>query len=872
MSYPTQSPERETAPATLFYQDKKNHLSEIGEKIFLDRYALKDPRKEAVQVGDLVVVNVNLDTGQREIGLVQKIQNGKTAVVLRDGTVVERDLEHVDKPLETSPEAMMDRVARGIAAAETSAEKRAEWTKLFRWALDGWKFVPAGRILAAAGSRQQLTYYNCYVLPSPEDSRGGIFETLRRMGEIMSRGGGVGINLSSLRPRYSYVKGVNGRSSGAVSWGSVYSYVTGLIEQGGSRRGALMLILNIWHPDIVEFVTAKRKMGYIENANISVGITDDFMRAVDEDADWQLVFPDREGVKNYDEIWDGDLKKWMAAGYKVNIYKTIKARELWRTIIQSAWASAEPGLYFIDRANYYSNSWYYAPLLCTNPCGEQPLPPWGVCNLGAINFAKFVDEEKQDVRWDELGKTIRIAVRFLDNVIDATPYFFPENERQQKSERRVGLNSMGLAEMLIKLRIRYGSRESLEFIDRLYEFFASEAYLASVDIAKEKGAFPKFDDKLYLRSGYMRAMPRKVQEAVRTHGIRNVTLLTQAPTGTTGTMTDTSTGIEPFYSWTFIRKGRLGVHELSVPIVQRWKEAHPGEELPDYFVTAMDLTPEEHVSVMAAIQRWVDAAISKTTNCPADWTPEQVADLYQLMYRLGSKGGTIYRDQSRDEQVLMLKDAGAARFDGEVQDTEVVKASSRKQVDEADKVIEQVRRFNVLTPRERPPVTRGYTHKIKTGYGSLFVTINEDEDGRPFEVFTSIGKNGGFFAAKTEAISRLISLALRSGLPVEEVIDQLKGIRGPNPFWSEGNLVLSIPDAIAQLLERHVKRGQTKLPFVTGNHKSELGEQITMVAVEAKERSIADYGTAPICPQCGNQVALEEGCLHCRNCGWSQCG
>ena len=363
----------------------------------------------------------------------------------------------------------------------------------------------------------------------------------------------------------------------------------------------------------------------------------------------------------------------------------------------------------------------------------------------------------------------------------------------------------------------------------------------------------------------MRQMPRSVREAVAEHGIRNVTLLTQAPNGTTGTMMGTSTGIEPFYSWTYLRKSRLGLHEENVEIVQEWKDAHPNEELPDYFAHAMDLMPEEHISVMAAIQRWVDSALSKTTNCPADWTPEQVADLYQLMYRLGAKGGTIYRDKSRDQQVLMQKEGEDARDAGDVSD------SSSGRSSQANEVIEQAQRSSVLTPRERPAVTRGYTYKIKTGYGSLFVTINEDEEGHPFELFTSIGKNGGFFAAKTEAISRLISLAMRSGIPIEEIIDQLKGIRGPSPFWSEGNLVLSIPDAIAQLLERHVKRGQTKLPFANGNHRSETSEQMTMVAVEAKERNIADFGTAPVCPQCGSQVILEERCLHCHNCGWSQC-
>src|SRR5438094_4042313 len=347
-------------------QDEANRLSELGEKIFLDRYALKDVAKETLAVGDTVVVCVDLKSGQREIGTVRAIEGQTVSVELRDGTMVERATEHVDKPLELRPSQMLDRVARGVAAAESDA-LREEWTAKFRWLMEGWKFVPAGRILAAAGSNQALTLYNCYVVPSPHDSRAGIVQTLSNMMEVMSRGGGVGINLSSLRPRHAYVRGVNGRSSGAVSWGALYSFVTGLIEQGGSRRGALMLITNIWHPDVLEFISSKREMGRITNANISVGITDDFMAAVEADADWSFVFPDT-GDPDYDTLWDGNLEAWKARGKKLLVHKTVPARDVWNAIIESAWASAEPGVFFVDRYNKMSNSWYFAPILCTNPC------------------------------------------------------------------------------------------------------------------------------------------------------------------------------------------------------------------------------------------------------------------------------------------------------------------------------------------------------------------------------------------------------------------------------------------------------------------------------------------------------------------------
>ncbi|HRV94547.1 MAG TPA: ribonucleotide reductase N-terminal alpha domain-containing protein, partial [Anaerolineae bacterium] len=445
---------------------KANALNDLGEKIFLDRYALKDAKKETVAVGDTVIVAVNVETGQREIGVVKTRDDQQLTIELRDGAVVERQLEHIDKPLETRPEQMLDRVARGIAEVE-APDKQAEWQQKFRWLLDDWKFVPGGRILTAAGTDQNLTFYNCYVIPSPHDSREGIMTTLTQMTEIMSRGGGVGINISSLRPHHAYVRGVNGRSSGAVSWGELYSFVTGLIEQGGSRRGALMLIMNVWHPDVLEFINSKRTMGRITNANISVGITDDFMAAVKADADWDLVFPDTS-MPGYDNAWDGNLQAWREAGKPVVVHKTVRARDVWDSIIESAWASAEPGVFFVERYNKLSNSWYFAPILCTNPCGEQGLPAWGVCNLGALNLAKFVKDG--DVDWDNLGRGVRTAIRFLDDVIDATPYFFDENKDQQLSERRVGMGTMGLAEMMIRLKIRYGSPESEQFLDKLYRF------------------------------------------------------------------------------------------------------------------------------------------------------------------------------------------------------------------------------------------------------------------------------------------------------------------------------------------------------------------------------------------------------------------
>jgi ribonucleoside-diphosphate reductase alpha chain len=1582
-----------------------NFLNELGEKIFLDRYALKDGKKESVAIGDTVIVAVNKETGQREIGTISAVQGQRVTVQLRDGSSLERPLEQIDKPLETRPEQMQARVARGIAAVE-APDKQAEWEENFKWLLEDWRFVPGGRILTAAGTEQNLTFYNCmppeqeiltaagykpiaevkvgdlvvthrnrlrpvlhkfereteeplfifetkklgydnlrvtgehkifairaewvnthrsrdglrlqqepqwipakelkpgdylaaaydsqdepvvpiyvseyisgyvvshdqlykpqkrsdyhgyleeggtkypinnrlnvdgdlcylfgrwlgdgcithrtktdipsgikivfaldqrqeaervariieekfgvptalklssterwldlwansmplgqffktffgcysygkripthlirlpkelafellkglftadgyisdnklgillsnrvlatqvhqmllrlgylfsikenthrlgrrpayriqatanecgalftdffnqdppqheidlkyyfeydglrwvridnialedysglvldieveedhsfisaglavsncYVVPSPKDSRGGIMTTLTQMTEIMSRGGGVGINISSLRPHHAYVKGVNGRSSGAVSWGELYSFVTGLIEQGGSRRGALMLIMNVWHPDILEFINSKRRMGRITNANISVGITDDFMEAVKADREWELVFPDT-ATPDYDDLWDGNLAAWQAAGRPVVVHKTARARDIWDSIIESAWASAEPGVFFVERYNKMSNSWYYAPILCTNPCitkdtllytsqgllsveelfmagdevevvidgrfghaqttarassvfrtgrkliyrlqtkegyyiratadhrlmtprgwvelqalrpgdtvhilnrkggfgsegslelgrtlgwligdgtlkqdeavlsffgsekrelapmfaehvntlvapltararqykvaptyikdrdearisstrlytlaqahsltqrkhrvpdsvlrgseamqqgflqalftadgsfqdggpkggsirlaanslellegvqrlllnfgiasriyryrreagyrampdaagglkpywneaqhelvisrqsmvvfageigflmpykqdklrdyiergkrgsysenftatveaiieegledvyditeplthsfignglvlhncGEQGLPAWGVCNLGALNLAKFVSEGQVD--WDNLGRAVRYAVRFLDNVIDATPYFFEENKQQQLGERRVGLGTMGLAEMLIRLKIRYGSPESVKFLDKLYQFIAGEAYLASADNAAEKGAFAMLEAEKFLQSGFMQGMPAQVLEAVRAKGIRNVTLLTQAPTGTTGTMVNTSTGIEPFYFWSFQRKGRMGTHEERVAVYEEWLNQNPGQPLPDYFVTAMDLQPEDHVRVQAAIQRWVDSSLSKTCNTPNSYTVEQTRQLYELMYELGCKGGTVYRDGSRDEQVLNLKQEEAPP--------------------PADKTPKAGIEWRV-----RPNTLHGKTYRKNTPLGTAYITINSNGEGsqHPFEVFINVAKVGSDVAADADGLGRLISLILRMPSPltpeerVEYIVAQLRGISSGRQIGFGKSRVMSMPDAVAQALAAHAGISATgDLPGLPEEEEDGQGQ-------------LSLFPKGDLCPGCGSASLLFiEGCRKCHECGYSEC-
>lgn len=825
-------------------------LTGLSEKIFLDRYALKDLNTDHIQAGDTVIVLTKDDSKfpQKEVGEVLRRDGDMIEVILRNGNTITTSVSKATKSLETTPEQLWDRLANAIASVEETEEKRAEWRKKFRAVLDDWKLVPGGRIAAGAGVSEELTLFNCYVIPSPHDSRGGIMETLTQMTEIMSRGGGVGINLSSLRPRRALVKGVNGSSSGAVSWGGLFSYTTGLIEQGGSRRGALMLMINDFHPDLLEFITVKQDMGKITNANLSVCISNAFMKAVKEDLDWDLIFPDTTDPE-YDQLWDGDIEKWKRLGKPVKVYQTVRARDVWHTIIESAWKSAEPGVVFMEYYNQMSNSWYFNPIIATNPCGEQGLPAWGVCNLSALNLSKFVDEERGDVAWSELAEAVRVSVRFLDNVIDATPYHFPENEKNQKNERRVGLGTMGLAEMMIKLKIRYGSPESIQFLDKLYHFIAREAYLASCDIAEEKGSFPKFEADKHLQSRFIQQFDDEVKEAIAKKGIRNVTLLTQAPTGSTGTMVGTSTGIEPFFAFKYFRQSRLGTDEQYVPIAQEWLDAHPGEELPDYFVTAMDLSAEDHIRVQAAIQKWVDSSISKTANAPHDFTIEETKKLYELAYDLGCKGVTIYRDGSRDVQVLSTK-----------------KEDEKKESGKKEQAV--VRTTEYL---RRPKKLVGATYKMNTPLGKAYITVNE-VDGKPFEVIVNVGKAGSDVFAMSEALGRVSTLFLRFGeLPdgnkARLLIKHLKGIGGSGAVGFGVNRVESIPDAVAKAIEMHID-GADETHSVAATAYPEQNTKYPHVDHDYDEDESLD-----LCPQCGSaSLVNQEGCKNCISCGYTRCG
>ncbi|MCM3747205.1 adenosylcobalamin-dependent ribonucleoside-diphosphate reductase [Paenibacillus pasadenensis] len=908
---------------------KVTGLEGLSEKIFLDRYAWKKADPREARTGDTVLVLTKDDPKfpTKEVGEIIGRSGTKATVRTRSGAVVESDVEKLTLTAEKTPEEMWSRLAKAMSSAEPDTERRKLWEERFRYILEDWKLVPGGRIAAGAGASDELTLFNCYVIPSPHDSRGGIMQTLAEMTEIMARGGGVGINLSSLRPRRSVVAGVNGSSSGSVSWGGLFSYTTGLIEQGGSRRGALMLMINDWHPDLLDFITVKQKMGEVTNANLSVCVSNGFMKAVKEDGEWELVFPDTKDPL-YDEHWNGDLSAWRKLGGTVQPYRTVKAREVWATIMESAWKSAEPGVVFMEYYNDMSNSWYFNPIICTNPCGEQGLPAWGVCNLSAINLSKFYDESRHDVDWEELGRVTRWSVRFLDNVIDTTPYHFAENEKNQKNERRVGLGSMGLAELMIRLGIRYGSPESLDFLDRLYAFIARESYLASAEIAAEKESFPAFDAELYLQSGFMKNMTERfpeVGEAVRAQGIRNVTVLTQAPTGSTGTMVGTSTGIEPYFAFEYFRQSRLGFDKQLVPIAQEWKDAHPGEELPEHFVTAMDLSAEDHIRAQAAIQRWVDSSISKTANCPSDFTVEETTRLYELAYDLGCKGVTIYRDGSRDVQVLSTaKEEKAEDAKGEPEGAGIVEASDAgaqaaaafgasvtaaaagastagtaisASAAQLDKPVASAATGKVIDNeyKRRPQILRGATYKINTPFGMAYITIN-DLNGTPGEIFLNVGKAGSDVFAMAEALGRVCSLFLRygdHGQKVELLTKHLKGIGGSGAIGFGANRVESIADAVAKALEMHVSYSREEAASYANEAGLAAAQEAPALADEpaltygnggAVGLSQADggghaytgatgSGSLDLCPSCGSAALLNvEGCKTCGNCGYSRCG
>lgn len=785
-------------------------LHGVSEKVFLDRYSLKDKK---------------------------------------------------GNPVEKTPDKMWRRVAKGIATVERK-EVKAAWEKKFYQAMTDFKFVPGGRILSGAGTGYDVTFYNCFVIPSPRDSRQGILETLKNMVEIMARGGGVGFNMSSLRSRGSRVRKVNGFSSGPCNWAELFSVATkDIIQQGGTRRGALMLMLWDWHPDIEEFITVKQDLTRINGANLSVCVSDSLMEAVEKDADWPLIFPDTNDP-HYDEMWDGNIEAWKKSGRKVIVHKIIKARKLWEMIADAAWRSAEPGVVFMERANKWSNTWYFERINCVNPCGEQPLPDWGVCNLGALNLAAFVKNGKMDFK--QLYDTSKVALRFLDNVVDATHYFFKEIKETQLDRRRTGLGTMGLADALIKMKVRYGSKESLKIIEKIYKTIRDGAYESSIEIAREKGAFSQFDAKKYAQGTFIKALPEKIQNNIKKYGIRNAVLLTQAPTGSTSLLSGVSSGIEPVFEFAFTRRDRLGEHKIYHPLYEEWLRKNKITEAtkadrPDYFVSAADLTPEEHVRVQGIIQAYTDSSISKTANAPQNHTVADVANLYNMAYKLGCKGVTYMREGSRPG----------------VLEREVNKPEQEEVKETAFKV------------KPRPMVVHGSTYRIKTPVGVAYITINTNGNMEPLEVFVNVGKAGSDVYAMAEGMGRMISLALRfsSHLSpaerVREIVDQLSHIGGARVMGFGKDRIRSLPDAVAKVLSMHYElNGATKAgrQEETEINTTEISKpvleatQSSLLEDKSPSMKVAETSNFDLCPECGAAAFVyEEGCKKCYSCGFSEC-
>jgi len=724
-------------------------------------------------------------------------------------TVLERRYLRKDrsgKVVET-PAQMFRRVARHIARAEKNYTEEPEIERIeevFYDMMTDCRFLPNSPTLMNADRRLgQLAA--CFVLPV-EDSMEGIFETLKNAAVIHKSGGGTGFSFSRLRPKNSMVGTTGGIASGPVSFMKIFNTATEQVKQGGTRRGANMAILRVDHPDIMEFISCKKTSSELNNFNISVGLTEAFMEAAKNEQDYDLLDPTN--------------------GEKVG---SLNAAAVYQALYSQAWENGDPGIIFLDRVNRDNPTPGIGEIESTNPCGEQPLLPMEACNLGSVNLSQFVIEKNGIPTIDhrELGRTITDAVRFLDNTIDMSRYPIKEIDKMVKGNRKIGLGVMGFADLLYQLKIPYNSEEALETAGEVMRFVQETAREASKSLAGERGVFENFDKSIYKnRDGSI---------------YRNATATTIAPTGTLSIIANCSSGIEPLFALSYVRNvmdndklvevnphfeavakaGGFYSRELMDRIAEKGS-IHDMEEIPEeirkVFVTAHDISPNWHIRMQAAFQKYTDNAVSKTVNLPLDATLRDVKEVYDLAYDLGCKGVTIYRDGSKDNQVLSFSDAKKDENQG------------------------------VINIKDRPETLEGFTTRIKTGYGYLYVTVTEF-NGNPFEVFATIGKSGRSTTAKTEAIGRLVSLALRSGVTVDKIVEQLEGIGGEHPIFQAGGLVLSIPDAISRVLKNRYMDEDKRKMNGTGNSL-----------------------TGAACPECGQTITFEEGCMTCHSCGFTKCG
>ncbi len=724
------------------------------------------------------------------------------------------------KPVETV-EQLFRRVAVTVAEADKNYDNEADIKALsneFYTFMTDMDFLPNSPTLMNAGKPLgQLSA--CFVLPI-EDSMEQIFETVKNAALIHKSGGGTGFSFSRLRPKGATVNSTGGVASGPVSFMKVFNAATEAVKQGGTRRGANMGILRIDHPDILEFIDCKKDNADITNFNISVGVTEKFMEAVDKDEEYDLIDPKTRKVTG-----------------------TLRAKEVYDKIVDAAWSNGEPGIIFLDRLNKFNATPSLGEIESTNPCGEQPLLPYESCNLGSINLANMVVEKgkKAEIDYEKLRETTHLAVHFLDNVIDVNRYPLSEIDETTKKSRRIGLGVMGFADLLLKLRIPYNSEECIKVSEEIMEFILKAGREASSDLAVKRGAFPIFKEST-LKGG---------------KPIRNATITTIAPTGTLSIIASCSSGVEPIFAYSFIKNVMDGTElietnpilekelkdrgiystELMKKIIAEGTLMHIPEipeDIKKVFVSAHDISPEYHIRVQAAFQRYTDNAVSKTVNFNSGATRGEVDSVYRLAYKTGCKGVTIYRDGSRQMQVLNI---------GKVNKGETDKKEEKPEGN--------------YKPRLRPDIVNGFTEKMQTGCGNLYITVNFDEKGI-VEVFTNNGKGGGC-PSQSEATARLVSVSLRSGVDTATIIEQLKGIRCPSTVRIPGLKVSSCPDAIAKVIQKVVKM------------QNNFGQPLNIPEIAANHSEKADK-SIKYCPECGEKVEHEGGCMICRNCGFSKCG
>ena len=742
-------------------------------------------------------------------------------------------------PLDGTVEDSWRRVARALAAVEADPVR---WEGEFHGALEGFRFLPAGRILAGAGTGRSVTLFNCFVMGTVPDSMDGIFAMLKEAAVTMQQGGGIGYDFSTIRPKGAPVVGVAADASGPLSFMDVWDSMCRTIMSAGSRRGAMMATMRCDHPDIEDFIAAKSDPARLRMFNLSVLATDPFMEAVKADRGWDLVFADK-------------------------VWKTVRARDLWNRIMESTFDYAEPGVIFIDRINERNNLHYCETISATNPCGEQPLPPYGACLLGSINLARLVHDpfgSNARIDTDELDRLVAVAVRMMDNVIDVSRFPLDAQRREAQAKRRIGLGVTGLADALLMTGERYGSTGAARVTEGWMRRIARSSYLASTGLAVEKGPFPLFDRDAFLAGRTMQAMDEEVREAASANGIRNALLTSIAPTGTISLYAgNVSSGIEPVFAFSYNRKvlqpdGSQVEEEVVDYAVQLWRDMFGDKPLPGHFVDAQSLTPEDHVRMQAAAQKWVDSSISKTINCPGDIEFDDFRAVYMSAWDQGCKGCTTYRPNEVTGSVLSVAEADEA-------------------APEADRGAEVI---YIAKPLDRPEALEGRTYKIKwpESEHAIYITINDTlQNGvrRPFEVFIN-SKNMEHYAW-TLALTRMISAVFRRGGDVRFVAEELKAVFDPRGgAWMEGRYVPSILAAIGGVIERHlaetsfvgdpVLQTATEGGIPSAGHGDAEARPADVVSLKRKKPGSS-------CANCGGfDVRMVEGCVNCLDCGHSKCG